>query len=112
MELAQHAIQQAPTTLVQAVVEKTREEITTELVSEVSETTQEERVQVYTKTMSWLIDGTTADFKHIVQVILTQVSELKMCCLDIELILNISEVIRYDGSDSVVRILLLNLSLS
>ena len=48
-------MQQAPTTLVQAVVEKTQEEITTELISEVSETTQEERVQVYTKTMSFMV---------------------------------------------------------
>ena len=47
VELAQHAMQQAPTTMVQAVVEKTREEITTEFVSEVSETTEEQRVQVY-----------------------------------------------------------------
>ena len=83
MELAQHAMQQAPTTMVQAVVEKTREEITTEFVSEVSETTEEQRVQVYYTTChGFKSGGLTADFKHMARLVF-KLSELKMCCFNI-----------------------------
>ena len=68
-------MQQAPTTMVQAVVEKTREEITTEFVSEVSETTEEQRVQVYYTTChGFKSGGLTADFKQMARIVLNLAS--------------------------------------
>ena len=69
--------------MVQTVVEKTREEITTEFVSEVSETTEEQRVQVYyTPCHGYKSGGLTAHFKHIARITF-KLSELKMCCFNI-----------------------------
>ena len=83
VELAQHAMQQAPTTMVQTVVEKTQEEITTEFVSEVSETTEEQRVQVYYTCHGHKSRGSTADFKHIASIVLNLVS-LKYAVLTLD----------------------------
>ncbi len=64
VELAQHRMAEAPTTRVQAVVEKTHEEITSEFVSEVSEISEEQHVQVFTRTS---IDRRADQFRFVSQ---------------------------------------------